>query len=72
MTICVDISPHRPIPYREGFISMAYKYYFGTIPFSCTSQHQTLLHFKQTEVPWEKESTRPPQVPTWSPRAGNY
>lgn len=69
-TLCVDITPHRPLPYREAFISVACNT-ISVQPPSCTSQHQTLLRFKQTGLPREGKHKVPTGAP-WSPRAGNY
>lgn len=67
-TVCVDISPHRALPYREAFLLEAYNTISVQLP-SCTFQPQTVA-FQIDRTPREKESTRSPQVPPGAPELG--
>lgn len=59
-------SPHTDRFSQRGLHLSGLQYYFGTIPSSCTYQHQTLA-FQIDRLPWEKESTGPHRCPPGAP-----
>lgn len=75
---CVWCPPHRAPLYREGFFSVAYKYYFGTTPLllQLPTPNSAALP-KETDPPYThtplgEGKHKVPTGASWSPRAGNY